>query len=320
MNTEPIKVGKSGFVRYVDHMGTDRDICDAARISYGKTSEDNYSREKQETLINYLMRSGHTTPFEMCEVKLHIRVPMDTWRQWIRHRTANVNEYSTRYKPAINITSTTDPTDWRLQATDNKQGSDGYLTDWPVGTRKVLQAAGGIDSYLIMVLKDGTKIGPIFVANENINNDVPSPGNFLTILENQNHMSSSVLYQQRIALGVALEQARKDLPLSTYTEAYWKCDLHNIFNFLRLRMDSHAQKEIREYAHIIGYEIIAKLYPLAWEAFLNYKFSAMTLSAIDIMCIQFSQFSVSLTKREKLELIDKCFALGIDTTGWSEAK
>lgn len=271
---ESFPVGKSGFVRYVDHMGTDRDICDAARISYGKSSESNYPKEKQETLINYLMRSGHTTPFEMCEVKLHIRVPMDTWRQWIRHRTANVNEYSTRYKPAISTPSTTYPTDWRLQATDNKQGSDGYVP--------------------------------------------PTIGADLSSDESMLHELSAKVYQTRLDNGVALEQARKDLPLSTYTEAYWKCDLHNIFNFLRLRMDSHAQKEIRDYANIIGYEIIAKLYPLAWEAFLNYKFSAMTLSAIDIMCIQFSQFSPSLTKREKQELIDKCFALDIDTTSWSE--
>lgn len=269
------KVGKSGFVRYVDHMGTDRDICDAARISYGKSSEDSYPKEKQETLINYLMRSGHTTPFEMCEVKLHIRVPMDTWRQWIRHRTANVNEYSTRYKPAINATSTTDPTDWRMQATDNKQGSS--------------------DEYLPYAL-----------------------GVDLSYDEAALHKLSENIYQKRLDKGVALEQARKDLPLSTYTEAYWKCDLHNIFNFLRLRMDSHAQKEIRDYAHIIGYEIIANLYPLAWKAFSDYKLCAMTLSAKEVMCIQFEQFSPELTKREKLELTDKCFTLGIDTTGWSE--
>lgn len=268
------KVGKSGFVKYVDHMGTDKDICDAARISYGKSSEDNYPKEKQEALINYLMKNNHTTPFEMCEVKLHIRVPMDTWRQWIRHRTANVNEYSTRYKLAISCAATTEPSDWRKQATDNKQGSS--------------------DEYIS-----------------------PTIGADLTNDENILHELSAKVYQTRLDKGVALEQARKDLPLSTYTEAYWKCDLHNIFNFLRLRMDSHAQKEIRDYAHIIGYEIIAKLYPLAWEAFSCYKLCAMTLSAKDIICIQYKTFSPELTKREKTELIDKCFALDIDTKDWS---
>lgn len=271
---ENFPVGKSGFVRYVDHMGTDRDICDAARISYGKSSESNYPKEKQEALINYLMRSGHTTPFEMCEVKLHIRVPMDTWRQWIRHRTANVNEYSTRYKPAISITSTTDPTDWRLQAKDNKQGSDGYVP--------------------------------------------PTIGADLSSDENMLHELSAKVYQTRLDNGVALEQARKDLPLSTYTEAYWKCDLHNIFNFLRLRMDSHAQKEIREYAHIIGYEIIAKLYPLAWNAFLCYKLNAIILSEKEILSIKHYAFHNDLTEREKKELTDKCNLLMINTGSWSK--
>ena len=144
----PFKVLDDGFIRVVDYMGSDAAIVQAARVSYGigtkKVNED-------RGLIRYLLRHWHTTPFEMCEIKLHVRVPMDCWRQWIRHRTANVNEYS----------------------------------------RKV--------------------------------------------------------YDERLAAGIAREQARKDLPLSTYTEAYWKVDLHNLLHFLRLRMDHHAQLEIREH-------------------------------------------------------------------------
>lgn len=223
-----------GFVRVVDYMGTDSSIVQAARVSYGagtkKVSED-------RALIRYLLRNYHTTPFEMCTLKLHIRVPMDTWRQWIRHRTASVNEYSTRYSIAIDGAQMTQPNQWRQQAQDNKQGSAGYFDE---------------------------KIGGELSAAE----------------QNLYHLSKQV-YNDRLEQGVAREQARKDLPLSTYTEAFWQMDLHNLLHFLALRMDAHAQLEIRQYAETIGEQIVSQWVPMAWEAFKDYRFGRMTLSQQD---------------------------------------
>ena len=187
-----------GFVCLVDVMGDDAAVTQAARVSYGegtrKVSDD-------RTLIRYLMRHRHSTPFEMAEIKLLVRVPMDCWRQWIRHRTANVNEYSTRYSIAIDAAQATPPNEWRTQAESNRQGSDGLLDE--------------------------------------------TLGAELTASEKELQEMSRRVYQERLDKGVAREQARKDLPLSTYTEAYWKVDLHNLLHFLALRMDSHAQLEIR---------------------------------------------------------------------------
>ena len=223
-----------GFVRVVDYMGTDSSIVQAARVSYGdgtkKVSED-------RALIRYLLRNYHTTPFEMCVLKLHVRVPMDTWRQWIRHRTASVNEYSTRYSIAIDGSQMTNPDQWRQQAQDNKQGSAGYF--------------------------DQT-VGSDFSATEQ-----------------DFHRLSKKIYNDRLDQGVAREQARKDLPLSTYTEAFWQMDLHNLLHFLALRMDPHAQLEIRQYAETIGEQIVSQWVPQAWEAFKDYRFGRMTLSQQD---------------------------------------
>ncbi|MHB9041560.1 MAG: FAD-dependent thymidylate synthase, partial [Melioribacteraceae bacterium] len=216
-----------GFVRVIDYMGGDESIVQAARVSYGKGTK---KVNEDRGLIRYLLRNFHTTPFEMCEIKLHIRVPMDTWRQWIRHRTANVNEYSTRYSLAIDSTQKTDSNEWRFQAVDNKQGSEGFF-DKAIGIK-------------------------------------------LSEREEELQQFAREIYQERLQLGVAREQARKDLPLSTYTEAYWKIDLHNLLNFLALRMDSHAQLEIRSYANVIGNEIVSKWCPIAWEAFKDYRMNA----------------------------------------------
>ncbi len=123
---EPFKVLDDGFVRVVDYMGTDSSIVQAARVSYGKGTK---QVQQDRGLIRYLLRHHHTTPLEMCEIKLHVRVPMDAWRQWIRHRTANVNEYSTRYSLAIDAAQRTTPGEWRMQATSNRQGSDGVADD-----------------------------------------------------------------------------------------------------------------------------------------------------------------------------------------------
>lgn len=227
-----------GFVRVIDYMGSDESIVQAARVSYGKGTK---KVSEDRGLIRYLMRNRHTTPFEMCEIKFHLRVPMDTWRQWIRHRTANVNEYSTRYSIAIDATQKTEPNQWRLQAKDNKQGSNGFLDE--------------------------------------------SIGKKLSEREEELQNFAREIYQERLELGVAREQARKDLPLSTYTEAYWKIDLHNLLHFLSLRMDSHAQFEIRSYANVIGNEIVAKWCPLAWEAFLDYQVNSIIFSSYEIKII-----------------------------------
>jgi thymidylate synthase (FAD) len=223
-----------GFVRIIDYMGDDSAIVQAARVSYGIGTK---RVQSDRGLIRYLMRHHHTTPFEMCEIKLHVRVPMDCWRQWIRHRTANVNEYSTRYSVAIDAAQQTQPTEWRVQSTSSRQGSAGNLSS--------------------------------------------SIGRRLSTAELQIQKRSRQVYEARLAAGVAREQARKDLPLSTYTEAYWKIDLHNLFHFLQLRTDQHAQEEIRAYAKIIAEEIVAKWVPIAWQAFLDYRRDAVHLSRVE---------------------------------------
>lgn len=229
---KPFKVLDDGFIRVIDYLGSDQSIVQAARVSYGKGTK-KVSQDRE--LIRYLIRHQHTSPFEMCEIKFHLRVPMDTWRQWIRHRTANVNEYSTRYSEAINSAHKTLPGEWRLQSLSNKQGSEGFLDE--------------------------------------------SAGKQLTAEEENFHLIATRLYESRLKDGVAREQARKDLPLSTYTEAYWKMDLHNLLHFLELRMDPTAQLEIRSYAGIIGHEIVRKWCPITWEAFESYVLQGMRLSA-----------------------------------------
>jgi thymidylate synthase (FAD) len=228
-----------GFIALVDCMGDDGSVVQAARVSYGvgtrKVSDD-------RQLIRYLLRHAHTTPFEMAELKFVVRVPMDCWRQWIRHRTASVNEYSTRYSLAIDAMQTTGDDEWRSQAAANRQGSGDLLPH--------------------------------------------DAGHGHTAAERELQSLARKVYEERVAAGIAREQARKDLPLSTYTEAYWKIDLHNLLHFLALRMDTHAQLEIRRYAETIGREIVARLFPLVWEAFLDYRMEAVRLTRLDRELIQ----------------------------------
>ena len=223
-----------GFVTLVDVMGDDAAVVQAARVSYGDGTK---SVSDDRGLIRYLMRHAHSTPFEMAELKFLFRMPMDAWRQQIRHRTANVNEYSTRYSVAIDAAQTTAPDQWRTQAKSNRQGSDGFLPA-----------------------------------------DV---GEAMTAAEADLQANARAVYEARLEAGIAREQARKDLPLSTYTEAYWKVDLHNLLHYLRLRMDAHAQKEIRDYATAIGERIVAPLFPLTWEAFTDYRLNATFLTGPD---------------------------------------
>jgi thymidylate synthase (FAD) len=224
-----------GFVCLVDCMGDDGSVVQAARVSYGEGTK---RVSDDRTLIRYLMRHRHTTPFEMADLKFLVRVPMDCWRQWIRHRMASVNEYSTRYSIAIDATQTTLPAEWRTQAEQNRQGSGPALPE-DVGQR-------------------------------------------LTEEEHHFQVTARQVYQSRLEAGVAREQARKDLPLSTYTEAYWKIDLHNLLHFLALRMDVHAQQEIRAYATTIGEQIVKPLFPIVWEAFEDYRLHGTFLSRLDI--------------------------------------
>ena len=287
-----------GFVCLVDVMGNDQSVVQAARVSYGKddrqTTINKIRGEEMESsgngdipdemclqeqarkdcdLIRYLMRHRHTTPFEMVEFKFLVKVPMDCWRQWIRHRTASVNEYSTRYSEAIDSNHQTASTEWRLQSKDNKQGSSGFL--------------GGEE------------------------------GMVLSALEKDFQEMSKIVYKGRLESGVAKEQARKDLLLSTYTEAYWKIDLHNLFHFLSLRMDEHAQQEIREYAQAIA-EIIKQVVPISWQAFVDYRLNGMFLTSQDIQVLkrlleeeEFEEATSELGKREKNECLKKMQGLGI---------
>lgn len=229
-----IPVLDDGFVSLVDVMGDDRSAVEAARVSYGEGTR---QVSDDRTLIRYLMRHQHTTPFEMAELKFLVRVPMDCWRQWIRHRTASINEYSTRYSIAIDACQKTPPGQWRRQSPGNRQGSEG-LVDAEAG-RELSESEACFQD------------------------------------------EARRLYRHRLELGVAREQARKDLPLSTYTEAYWKIDLHNLLHFLLLRMDPHAQWEISEYARTIGHEIVRPLFPLVWEAFVDYRVEALPLSRLE---------------------------------------
>lgn len=223
-----------GFVCLVDAMGDDAAVVQAARVSYGEGTR---QVSDDRTLIRYLLRHWHTTPFEMVELKFLVRVPMDCWRQWIRHRMASVNEYSTRYSIAIDAAQQTAPDQWRLQASGNRQGSEGRVD--------------------------------------------PEIGRQLSAEEAELQRRAREAYRRRLECGVAREQARKDLPLSTYTEAYWKIDLHNLLHFLELRMAPQAQEEIRQYASTIGRQIVEPLFPVVWEAFVDYRLEAIQLTRLD---------------------------------------
>lgn len=238
-----------GFVRVVDYLGNDAAIVQAARVSYGEGTR---RVSDDRGLIRYLMRHRHTTPFEMCELKLHVRVPMDAWRQWIRHRTASVNEVSTRYSVAIDAAQATPPAEWRTQE-DAAQATP--PAEWRMQSAGNRQGSGGLIDR--------------------------SVGERLSAAEKDLQHRARQVYRERLDAGVAREQARKDLPLSTYTEAYWKIDLHNLLHFLALRMDDHAQLEIRGYAQVIGAEVVARWCPIAWEAFCDYRLRATSLSRIE---------------------------------------
>ena len=226
-----------GFVRVIDYMGDDAAICQAARVSYGSGTK---SVSDDRGLIRYLMRHWHSTPFEMCELKLHVKLPVFVARQWIRHRTANVNEYSARYSILDREFYIPAPERVQVQSSNNKQGSGDALD--AENARRVLD-----------ILKRD--------ANQ--------------AYDNYEEMSTPA---DEGGLGLARELARMNLPANIYTQWYWKVDLHNLLHFLRLRADPHAQYEIRVYADEIC-KIVAHWVPHAFEAFEDYRLHAQQFSA-----------------------------------------
>lgn len=272
-----------GFVRLVDAFGSDDRVVEAARLTAQTEGKD---FDDDRTLLRYLMRHLHTTPLEFGEIVVHIRVPMDCWRQWVRHRTASINEYSTRYSEAIDAQCRTPPDAWRLQSQSNRQGSSGdAVKSWPEGWQVTVDGAVRRSRRYENIQEDGftemTNPGEVGDSPTDV-----TPGKYLSAREQYLHELATDVYNERIAFGVAKEVARKDLPLSTFTEAYWKIDVHNLLHFLALRMDSHAQQEIRDYATVIGEQIVAKLFPVTWEAFLDYRFHAMPLTRLDVEVIR----------------------------------
>ncbi|PSK87186.1 thymidylate synthase (FAD) [Limimaricola soesokkakensis] len=231
-----------GFVRMIDYMGDDAAICQAARVSYGRGTK---SVQNDEGLIRYLMRHWHSTPFEMCELKLHVKLPVFVARQWIRHRTANVNEYSARYSILDREFYIPRAEDLAAQSAQNNQGRGDVLGEEE--SARVLDwlredAHRAYDHYEQMISDDGQQ-------------------------------------------GLARELARMNLPANIYTQWYWKVDLHNLFHFLRLRADSHAQYEIRVYADAIC-EMVRDWVPAAYRAFEEYRLGGVTLSASGVECLR----------------------------------
>lgn len=286
---KPQLVLDDGHVLLVDVLGDEQSIVNAARVSYGagtrRVSEDKH-------LLRYLMRHSHTTPFEMCEIVLRVRVPMDCWRQWIRHRTASVNEYSTRYSEAIDSAQRTPANGWRAQATDNKQGSSGVVKLWP--------GEGQPGEFL---QKYGTHEGSYALRGISMDDQYAHPGSYLSAKEEKLQRLAREVYEERIAFGVAREVARKDLPLSTYTEAYWKCDLKNLLHFLSLRMDPHAQKEIRDYANAIA-EIVKLWVPNVWAAFEDYDLrrGGLLLSRMEVAGLKHLLWTLAAPQADQIAL------------------
>ncbi len=261
-----------GFIRVVDYMGDDSAIVQAARVSYGKGTK---KVSEDRGLINYLLRHRHTTPFEMCEIKFHIKLPMFVARQWIRHRTANVNEYSARYSVLDKEFYIPKAEHLASQSITNKQGRSEALPQ---------EQAALIQNMLAELCVDAYHKYEYFLNEEQHHTDHP---------------------------GIARELARTCLPVNFYTQWYWKIDLHNLLHFIRLRADHHAQYEIRAYAEILA-KIVQKWVPFAYEAFEDHvrfgtHISAKGLDVIKRMIAgeKVTQEQSGMSKREWAELMEK---------------
>ncbi len=235
---KPFKVLDRGFVMLVDYMGGDSSIVQAARTSYGKGTK---KKSDDEGLIRYLMRHGHTTPFEMVEIKLFAKMPIFVARQWVRHRTASINEYSLRYSLVDECFYVPEPENISAQSKSNRQGREGLLP------------SAEVDSFR----KDLENTSKEAYAN----------------------------YIKHVDAGVARELARALLPVNFYTQWYWKTNLHNMFHFLKLRLDQHAQFEIQSYADAVA-NITKSVAPVAYSAFEDYELNAVRLSSKEQRALQ----------------------------------
>ena len=272
---QAIPVLDHGFVRVIDYMGDDAAVVQAARVSYGKGTK---KVSEDRGLIHYLMRHRHTTPFEMCEIKYHVKLPIFVARQWIRHRTANVNEYSARYSILDNEFYVPAPEQLAAQSSTNRQGRGDVLA--PNEAARVL--------HLLKRDAETAYRGYVEMLNEDD--------------------AGKVIDEKRT--GLARELARMNLSLNFYTQWYWKTDLHNLLNFLSLRADAHAQYEIRVYAEAM-IETLEKWVPITAEAFRQYRLGGTHLSANALAVVKklltgekVTQESSGLSKREWTELME----------------
>ena len=271
---DAIPVLDHGFIRVVDYMGDDSSIVQSARVSYGKGTK---KVSTDEGLIKYLMRHWHSTPFEMCEIKYHVKLPIFIARQWIRHRTANVNEYSARYSILDKEFYIPNKEQLSAQSTINRQGRGDLIT-------------GDQADEVLKILKDDA---------------TQTYGNYEKMLNER--FDGSIIDEKKS--GLARELARMNLTLNSYTQWYWKTDLLNLLNFLFLRADSHAQYEIRVYAETM-LDTVKKWVPITHSAFLDYRVGAVHVSAKGKKIIQqmikgekINAESSGLSKREWNELM-----------------
>lgn len=259
---DAIPILDHGFIRVIDYMGDDSAIVQAARVSYGKGTK---KISEDQGLINYLMRHRHSTPFEMCEIKLHVKLPIFVARQWIRHRTANVNEYSARYSIMDKEFYIPRPEHLASQSTVNNQGRgnviEGHQADRIMQLLKE-DASRAYDHYQVML--NETETGEKIDENED---------------------------------GLARELARMNLPVNFYTQWYWKIDLQNFMHFLSLRADPHAQYEIRVYAEAM-LDILKKWVPGAYQAFMDYRVGSAHLSAKGLDVVRALLNGKSMTREE----------------------
>ena len=276
---DAIPVLDHGFIRVIDYMGNDTSIVQAARVSYGKGTK---KVSTDSGLIKYLMRHWHSTPFEMCEIKYHVKLPIFIARQWIRHRTANVNEYSARYSILDKEFYLPNPENLAAQSTSNRQGRGEVIKG--KNAKKVLEllksdAEQTYKNYETMLNEkfDGTKI-------------------------------------EKNNVGLARELARMNLTLNTYTQWYWKTDLLNLMNFLRLRADHHAQYEIRAYADIM-LDTVKKWVPTTYDAFIDYRVGGTEVSQkgkkVIEKLIQGKKISINNTTLSKREWNELMFAFNL---------
>ena len=271
---KPFAVLDHGFVRVVDYMGDDSAVVQAARVSYGTGTK---KVREDRGLIRYLIRHRHTTPFEMCEIKFHVKLPIFVARQWVRHRTANINEYSARYSFLDNEFYIPAPEKLASQSSANRQGRG-----------SVLEGEEAAD-VMSLLREDAYRAHAHYV-------------------EMMNEDDAGVI-QKSDRRGLARELARMNLTLNFYTQWYWKVNLHNLMHFLSLRADEHAQYEIRAYADLM-LEIFKQWVPLTYEAFCDYRLGAMEMSTQALNVIQrvlagepVEQRSSGLSKREWDELM-----------------